>query len=148
MHCCGRAAPCRDGRAWRLVVDSPKGQQPHASSRIPTFPIKSYFAISTVSWCFSFVLVINESTATATVCAASTSRCFTSRIPPTPGYRCCGLSVPSTPSVHSSVAQPPPLPTYGRSGANGFASLGSTPTRPTLYMRDGCYSDHLRRCLC
>jgi hypothetical protein len=46
---------------------------------------------------FSFVLAVNESTATATACAASTSRCFTSRISPTPGYRCCGPFVPSTP---------------------------------------------------
>jgi hypothetical protein len=30
-----------------------------------------------------------------------------------------------TPS-YSSVAQPPPLPTYGRSDANGFATLGLT----------------------
>ena len=29
------------------------------------------------------------------------ARCVSSRITPTPGYHCCGPSVPSTPSVHS-----------------------------------------------
>jgi hypothetical protein len=37
----------------------------------------------------------------------------------------------------SSVAQPPPPPTYGRSDANGFAALGPTPTLPT-YTTVGC----------
>jgi hypothetical protein len=120
---------------WRLVVESQKGLRPRACSQIPTFSIRSYFAISTTNWCVSFVLAVNKSTATATACAASTSRCFTSRIYPTPTYRCCGPFAPSTHSVHSSVAQPPPLPTYGRSDANGFATLGPTPTLPTCHRR-------------